>query len=173
MTDDDERKVAKYAKHMRAIRKAKGLNKRDKDDEKKPSIKLALEEVPTFDGSFQEWQVFKAMFTRMVDKNDNLSEDDKVRYLIRACAGEAKKIIYPVANDSDAYKRMMDALKDHYENSNKVKENIYAEIRKLPFITNRNDPNVFEFKNEALLIIKHVQKFFNGVTDFHQRVVRE
>ena len=87
MTDADERKVAKYAKHMRAIRKAKGLNKRNKDEEKKPSIKLALEEVPTFDGTFQEWQVFKAMFTRMVDKNDNLSEDDKVRYLIRACAG--------------------------------------------------------------------------------------
>ena len=170
--EKEEKKVEEYTQKMITIREAIGIIKPPKAATA-PKIQLARESVPEFDGTFQEWILFKGSFMRLIDTNPDLDDDDKARHLIRACTGEARKLITPYASEPDAYKRMMDALRDHYENSDRIKENIIREIQQLPFISSELDPKVQDFKNQALIIVKHVQQYFGIERDFHTRVISE
>ena len=175
-SDKEQEKIDEYSDKMIYLRKVKGLMKGDKKgevNEPKRIINCALEEVPKFDGTFQEWDLFKELFNVMIGENSNYSMLEKKRYLIQACSGEARQLIAPHTKGEQAYTAMMKALTDHYENFSRVKESILCEIRKLPYIANKLDPKIKDFKDKAFLIVNHVKEFFKKEVDFHDRVVKE
>ena len=167
--DNEEKKVQGYTDKMVAIRKSQGLLKKPS----KPKINFKYEDIPKFNGDFQEWRVFKSIFDEMVTNNSECDSSSKKRHLLRACTGEAADLIKPYLADKDAFKKMMAALTDYYDSADKVKENVLATIRKLPFLTNKLDENLKDFKNKALIIVKHVQEITTTNDDFRKTVRNE
>ena len=164
----DEKKVQEYTRKMAAIRKAKGVLKDERKE--KPKINFKLENIPKFDGDFQNWRVFKAIFDEMVTNNPDCDPSSKKRHLLRVCSGEAADLIKPYLADADAFTKMMTALTDNYESTDKTRENILSGIRELPFLTHKLDEKVKDFKNKALIIVKHVQEFAASDDSFRKTV---
>ena len=165
--DNEQKKVEDYTRKMAAIRKARGILK----DPAKPLINFKHKEIPKFSGEFQDWRVFKAVFDEMVTNNPECDMNNKKRHLLRVCSGEAADLIKPYLSDTNAFSKMMTALTDYYDSSDKAKENILSAIRKLPFLTSKLDENVKEFKNKALIIVKQVQEI-TPATDEFRKVIR-
>ena len=77
----EESKMADYTQKMIAIRKAKGILKDERKE--KPKINFKLENIPKFDGDFQNWRVFKAIFDEMVTNNPDCDPSSNKRHLLR------------------------------------------------------------------------------------------
>ncbi|XP_046426029.1 uncharacterized protein LOC124182593 [Neodiprion fabricii] len=46
---------------------------------------------PTFDGQLESWATFKTRFMSMINRNDDLSDSEKLEYLQSALTGKAAK----------------------------------------------------------------------------------
>jgi hypothetical protein len=170
MTSREEEQTLEYAEKMKSLRKQVGVIKEKRI---RNQVAISIKELPTFNGEFEKWPVFKRIFNLMIGDNEDLEPVEKERYLLQVCTDEALQRIIPFSRGPDAFNDMMTALTDYYDNPDKIRENILSAIRKLPFITSRMDENVADFKTKALIIVKHVQEYPKVSDDFCTRVVTE
>lgn len=75
------------------------------------SIKLPDIPLPSFDGKYEEWFVFKEQFVSLVEKN-NIDDSKKLYYLQASLKGVVKQL----QTTDDTYSTLMKALQDRYEN---------------------------------------------------------
>ena len=67
-----------------------------------PSIPL-----PQFSGCFTEWMSFKFQFTTLIDKNEKVTDTQKLYYFQSALIGPVKQL----QNIDDSYLSLLKALK--------------------------------------------------------------
>lgn len=79
-------------------------------------VKLPKLEVPTFDGSFNNWSSFRDMFLSMVGNKDTISDGEKLQYLKPNLSGEAADIVAEYKITDENYKDAWAALEHEYEN---------------------------------------------------------
>jgi len=65
--------------------------------------KLSEGLIPSFDDKFEEWLSFKNAFISMIRSQTDLSDSDKLHYLITALKDEAVNKIKIFSNDSIDY----------------------------------------------------------------------
>ena len=84
------------------------------------SLKLPKLQLPSFSGSYTEWNSFRDLFTASVDSNAQLSNSEKLNYL-RACVkGDAAKVISSLTITDANYSIAQRLLTDRYENKRSI-----------------------------------------------------
>ncbi|KYN03400.1 hypothetical protein ALC62_05792 [Cyphomyrmex costatus] len=78
-------------------------------------LELPEESLPTFDGSFENWLLFKNAFRNMVDSRTDLSDVDKLYCLKSALVGEAANKTKIFATDGIDYFKAWELLERSYE----------------------------------------------------------
>lgn len=83
-------------------------------------IKLPRIEIPTFDGSYEDWVPFYDAFNSIVDSNPNLSDRNKMHYLKSALTGTALAAIGRLKVTEDHFKSALKTLKDRFNNKRAI-----------------------------------------------------
>jgi hypothetical protein len=81
------------------------------------SCRLPPLELVTFDGSMEEWNTFFVSFKSNVHENPDLTDDEKLYYLLGKLNGKARSAILGIEPCGKNYEIIISALKDRFEDS--------------------------------------------------------
>ena len=83
-------------------------------------LRLPKLQLPSFSGSYTEWNSFRDLFNAAVDSNTQLSESEKLNYL-RACVkGDAAKLISSISITDANYSIAIRLLTERYDNKRSI-----------------------------------------------------
>ncbi|GBM90117.1 hypothetical protein AVEN_185853-1 [Araneus ventricosus] len=132
---------------------------------KSAKIKLPKIPLPIFDGKYEEWSSFENQFKNLIANNDNLSDSEKLYYLLSSLNGEVKQVEIV----GDAFDSLFKAQKERFENKKliinahvnaviifeKIQHVSAKDLRCLPnnIRTNLGALKVLEFERNKLSLI--------------------
>lgn len=96
------------------------------------NIKLPEITLPQFDGSLEDWPVFRDKFQTRIDKNSNISDVDKFQYLQSSLSGKAARTIEAIETTGENYKEAWTLLSEKYDNTRKIISRHWAILFNLP-----------------------------------------
>lgn len=94
----------------------------------KASVRLPILEIPTFNGDKLKWSEFWDTFEASVDKNTNISDIEKLNYLLSKLSGEAKHSVSGILLSNENYTVVVDLLKERYGDLQTVINSHYVEL---------------------------------------------
>ena len=95
-----------------------------------PVARLKLPEIaiPQFSGEEEDWESFWAKFESLVHSRNDIQDTLKFVYLDNAIKGKAKKVIQGYQVIATNYPIIVDQLKKHYENPDRVRRNLCQQL---------------------------------------------
>ena len=97
-------------------------------NERNHCVKLPPIDLPTFDGNFLNWRSFEDSFVAFVDKNESLSDVQKLCYLRAELKNEAFDLIKSLDTTSNNYKIAFDLIRDRFSHHRRI---VYSHINAL------------------------------------------
>lgn len=82
--------------------------------------KLKKLELPTFNGEYNQWQIFKDTFEELVYNKTNFTPQQKMQYLAPCLKGKALKTISGLACTGSNFETIWKALMDKYDDKRLV-----------------------------------------------------
>lgn len=92
------------------------------------SVRLPKIEIPSFNGDKLKWSEFWDAFEATIDKNTNISDIEKLNYLLSKITGEAKQSVSGIPLSNENYNVVVDLLKERYGDSQTVINTHYVEL---------------------------------------------
>lgn len=105
------------------------FNSQDKD------IKLPTLNLPTFDGSYENWLLFCDTFEAIINQNQKLSNVRKFQYLQASLQGDALNVIRSLEISNDTYEIAWKLLKKRYHNKKLMISTHIKAIFSIPDVT--------------------------------------
>lgn len=125
------------------------------------SLKLPPLMLKTFNGSPEQWLSFHSLFEASVHKNKDLSDTEKLQYLLSFLHGEPLNLVKNLPITSDNYKVVWDILNNRYKNNRTIIIHYVNRLIDLPQISNPTSKNIrafishFQENSQALLALNH------------------
>ena len=91
-------------------------------------VKLPPIDLPKFDGNYLNWRSFEDSFVAFVDKNESLSDVQKLCYLRSKLKNEAFDLIKSLDTTSNNYKIALDLIRDRFSHHRRI---VYSHINAL------------------------------------------
>lgn len=80
-----------------------------------PKVRLPALDLPQFNGEdLCQWEVFYHTFNSMIHENKDLSNEQKVQYLVSKLTGKAQAVCVGIPCIGNNYQQIYDALVDRY-----------------------------------------------------------
>lgn len=124
--------------------------------------------LPTFDGSFAQWETFRDRFTSMIIDDQNLSNVERLHYLCSVLSGEASQAVahLPVtdANFDVAWK----LISTRYENKRRLINTHLQALFSLPQIASENSRNLqtlHDQTNTSIQALKNLGRLVDSWDD--------
>lgn len=101
--------------------------------------------LPTFDGDYRSWPNFRDRFSALVDTRSNLSNIDKMYYLIGCLKGAAADAVRGIPVSADNYELVMSTLSDKFNRPRLVATSLVDKLLQSSVMTQEslNDLNTF------------------------------
>lgn len=80
------------------------------------NIKLPTLSLPTFQGNYDQWLLFKDSFTSLIHANDSLTNIQKFQYLRSSLRGEALQLLRALETSAENYEIAWNLLHNRFEN---------------------------------------------------------
>ena len=129
------------------------------------SVKLPSIDLPEFDGNYLNWRSFEDSFVAFVDKNDALSEVQKLCYLRSKLKNEAWDIIKSLETTSENYALAFDLIKDRFNHHRRI---VYSHINTL---LNIKFVNSKTFINTVDQHVRSLQSLKIPIIDFNALLI--
>lgn len=81
------------------------------------NIKIPRIELPSFDGEIQNFPYFYETFKRVIHENNNLTDSERIQYLMSHLTGKARNICAGIAPAGENYSIIWQALLDKYKDN--------------------------------------------------------
>lgn len=98
------------------LNREEAMNRGIVTNNNKLNVKLPTLTLPTFNGNYEQWLLFKDSFESLININDNLTAIQKFQYLRSSLKDEALKVIQSLETTTGNYRIAWDLLKKSYEN---------------------------------------------------------
>ncbi|KOC58608.1 hypothetical protein WH47_05565 [Habropoda laboriosa] len=98
-------------------------------------VKLPTIELPTFDGTYNNWVKFRDTFESLIHNNPNLSNIEKFHYLNSSVKGNAARTIQALGISELNYTLAWNQIKDRYEDLKTLKYHHVRSIYERPSIS--------------------------------------
>ncbi|KAL4126236.1 hypothetical protein QTP88_010462 [Uroleucon formosanum] len=112
--------------------------------------------LPTFDGDYRSWPNFRDRFSALVDTRSNLSNIDKMYYLIGCLKGAAADAVRGIPVSADNYELVMNTLSNKFNRPRLVATSLVDKLLQSSAMTQEslNDLNTFvgTFSESILLL---------------------
>ncbi|KAL4143914.1 hypothetical protein QTP88_006168 [Uroleucon formosanum] len=101
--------------------------------------------LPTFDGDYRSWPNFRDIFSALVDTRSNLSNIDKMYYLIGCLKGAAAEAVRGIPVSADNYELVMNTLSNKFNRPRLVATSLVDKLLQSSAMTQEslNDLNTF------------------------------
>ena len=129
------------------------------------SIKLPAIELPVFDGDYLNWRSFEDSFVAFVDKNESLSNVQKLCYLRSQLKGDAWELIKSLDTTSDNYQIAFDLVKDRYNNHRRI---VYSHVNALLNIKFENPKSFINIVDQH---IRSLEALKISLRDYHALLI--
>lgn len=106
------------------------------NNSKTSSVRLPTLEIPSFSGDKLKWSEFWDAFEASIHKNTNISDIEKLNYLMSKLSGEAKQSVSGIHLSNENYAVVVDLLKERYGDSQIVVNSHYVELINLKSVPN-------------------------------------
>ena len=106
------------------------------NNSKTSSVRLPKLEIPSFSGDKLKWTEFWDAFEASIHKNTNISDIEKLNYLMSKLAGEAKQSVSGIHLSNENYVIVVDLLKERYGDQQTVVNSHYIELINLKSVPN-------------------------------------
>ncbi|XP_063728523.1 uncharacterized protein LOC134856085 [Symsagittifera roscoffensis] len=116
-------------------------------------VQLPKLELPTFSGKYVEWSLFYDLFTASIDKNNSLSDAQKLNYLKAALKDEPARIIASLSINDANYAIPKQQLIKRYDNRRSV---INAHIQEFLAFSVLKSENVSTLRKLQSKIVEHL-----------------
>ncbi|XP_028164774.1 uncharacterized protein LOC114355925 [Ostrinia furnacalis] len=83
-------------------------------------IKLPPIDIPSFDGSMEKWPVFYESFKANIHHNPQLTDSQRVQYLVGKLTHNALKITAGIIPTGDTYRVLWDSLEKKYQDKRRL-----------------------------------------------------
>lgn len=93
--------------------------------------------LPRFDGSPESWVSFHDQFKSMVDLRSDLTQTQKMQYLVGSLSDEPRRLIQHLRIEDSNYEVACDLLKNRYHNLRLQADTLIAQLLNLPEIPPR------------------------------------
>lgn len=93
-----------------------------------PEVKLPRITIPTFSGSYTEWQSFHDLFIALIHNNKSLEKVQKLHYLKSNLSGEAEALLRQFSITGDNYEEAWAILKKRYSNKRYIANCIFKRL---------------------------------------------
>lgn len=97
-------------------------------------VRLPTLNLPTFDGTYDQWLFFKDTFTSIIHDDGGLSNIQKFHYLRLSLKGKAAEVIQALEISASNYKIAWELLLDRFENRNLLISNHIKAFLNLPIL---------------------------------------
>ncbi|XP_074026866.1 uncharacterized protein [Leptinotarsa decemlineata] len=112
------------------------------------TVKLPSMNLPEFRGDYNEWHQFRDIFIAVIDKNETLSNVEKLYYLKGCLKGPASQVIQSVEVSNENYNNAWDLLKQRFENKRIIIDKQIQALFDLPTIAKESGPLLRKFVDE-------------------------
>lgn len=129
--------------------------------ERVEKIPLPQIQLPTFSGSFLEWEAYRDLFTSLVRANASLTDVQKLHYLKTTVSGEAEKLIKNIPLTAANHEVAWAKLVKRFESTRKL---VQAHLKSLFSIPAMKHETASEIKalldgtNEEVTALKNLQR---------------
>lgn len=151
-----ENQFSEYEEHYNSIKKT--INKKMWSASHRDQVTPKME-IPTFDGSFNNWLSFKDLFSETIHENPNLSSAQKMQFLKGKVKGEAERLIQHLHISSDNYITCWEILNHRFNNKKKIftsHMNILLGIPTANYQSANHIKRIYDTSNECLNAIKNI-----------------
>lgn len=90
-------------------------------------MKLPILSLPTFQGDYDKWLLFKDSFTSVIDQNVNLTAVQKFQYLRTALKGDALQVIECLNMSTENYSIAWNMIKRKYDTNVRLIVNMHVQ----------------------------------------------
>lgn len=123
------------------------------------SIKLPILQIPTFDGTIENWSSFYQIFHVTIDQNNELTPVEKLYYLRALLTGKAAKSIESLGSSENDYSNAIATLKEKFHYPGYICLRHWNEILKYPKLTKETPEaigNLIDRVNMHLRMLKNL-----------------
>ncbi len=110
--------------------------RRRREEDERNTVKLPDLPLETFHGDLLKWGEFKDHFDAAIDRNQKLSDVQKLNYLKSKLGGEAKGMVSSLRLTNGNYRVAMKLLEERFGNKQMVVSALYNELINLPSCSN-------------------------------------
>lgn len=131
------------------------------DISSRPSSHLPRISLPTFDGSFQQWESFRDRFSSMIIEDRSLSNVERLHYLSSCVKNDASRAINHLAITETNFEIAWQILVSRYENKRRLITVYLQSLCNLPPVikeTFENLRNLRDQLNTALQALKNLKR---------------
>ncbi|CAL1682497.1 unnamed protein product [Lasius platythorax] len=106
-------------------------------------------ELPTFDGTFENWETFRDRFSSMIVDDQALSNVDRLHFLCSVLSGEANQAISHLPVTDANFSVAWDILKSRYKNQRLLIHTHLQAIFSLPQITTESSKKLKQLRDQT------------------------
>lgn len=126
--------------------------------QQKHHIKLPKLTLPSFNGNFMNWKIFYETFRNIIHENKELSNAEKIQYLVGSLSDKALNVCVGIPTTADNYEIIWNALVEKYEDSRAHAAYYFDQILNIKQITIPTASNLEAFIDQFHSSISALQQ---------------
>ncbi|XP_046145637.1 uncharacterized protein LOC123988922 [Osmia bicornis bicornis] len=95
-------------------------------------------QLPSFDGTFEQWESFRDKFQSIVINDNSLSNVERLHFLCSALTGDAKKAVNHLPTTDANFEVAWQLVKNRYENKRRLLSTYLNNLFSLPQVTSES-----------------------------------
>lgn len=133
----------------------------------KPKPRLPPIELISFDGDTHKWPLFYQQFTNLVHLNPDLTDSEKIYYLIGKLTGGATAVCAGLSPTASNYNIIWEALVRKYEDNRALASSYFDQLLNFKQLTNSSEIGLESFLNNFNASVEALKQLkLKDLTDF-------
>ncbi|CAG7822067.1 unnamed protein product, partial [Allacma fusca] len=133
--------------------------------------KLPTLALPRFSGSFEEWLPFRDRFSQSVDSRSDLSDAEKLQYLISSLDGQAAEAIKSLPINNASYAPAWRNLKEQYEHKRELVYRHIGSILDQPQVATPSSTSLQNLLSTTTNSLSSLESLNESVTEWDSLIV--
>ena len=133
-------------------------------------VQLPKITLPTFNGNYCDWLIFKETFISLIHGNNELSAIEKFHYLLASLKDDARKIIDKLTLTEEGYNTAWELLSFRFDNSRMIVDSHIKRLLNLKNISQESSSSLLELTDEYTMNLRALKTLAERV-DFWDSII--
>ncbi|XP_046144934.1 uncharacterized protein LOC123988537 [Osmia bicornis bicornis] len=128
-------------------------------------------QLPSFDGTFEQWESFRDKFQSIVINDNSLSNVERLHFLCSALTGDAKKAVNHLPTTDANFEDAWQLVKNRYENKRRLLSTYLNNLFSLPQVTSESTKELRSLRDQLNVSIHGLKNLKRPVEHWDDVIV--